>query len=295
MTRISVASLKLTNPKFKITVVLDEVSEKILRENSDPLLVEVDQIIKVSTPQGTNIFRNRHIKTRLGNLISGPFLFLDSDTIIRGDISAIYNCNAEIAAVPNLSQKSLKNQIWSQDLKELQRMGWDVRNDFYVNGGVLFFNNSKLTYNFFKSWHSKWLQLIKKSKYYRDQPSLNSAIFDKNIKLKILPDIYNAQFRGNPSVTKNALIWHYYSSASISEPVTSFEKLCLQIMTQKKDTLDGVEDIIHSSHPWRSEIIFDDVIAAYSKFRGNLSELEENWFSGNRILALGKLLRSILN
>ena len=150
MTRISVASLKLTNPKFKITVVLDEVSEKILRENSDPLLVEVDQIIKVSTPQGTNIFRNRHIKTRLGNLISGPFLFLDSDTIIRGDISAIYNCNAEIAAVPNLSQKSLKNQIWSQDMKELKRMGWEVSNDFYVNGGVLFFNNSKLTDNFFK-------------------------------------------------------------------------------------------------------------------------------------------------
>jgi len=295
MTRISIASLRLTNPKFKVIIVLDVISERILRENADPLLKEVDEIITIKTPNGKSIFRNRHIKTRLGNLISGPFLFLDSDTVVRGDITSIYNCNADIAAVPNLSQQTIKKQIWDQDLKVLKQMEWKIRSDYYVNGGVLFFNNFESTFNFFKSWHSKWLQSNKRLMYCRDQPALNSAISETSIKLKILPNIYNAQFRGNPSVTKNALIWHYYSSAQISEPITSFEILCLRIMGQNNNVLDGIEAIIHSPHPWRREIIFDDIMAVYSQYIGKLSDFEENWFSGNRIIALAKLVRRIMN
>ena len=66
-------------------------------------------------------------------------------------------------------------------------------------------------------------------------------------------------------------------------------------MQQNNDALDGVETIIRSPHPWRREIIFDDLIAAYSQHIGELSEFEENWFSGNRIIALGKLVRTIVN
>ena len=117
MTRISIASLRLTNPRFKITIILDEISEKVLRESSDPLLMEVDEVMTITTPDGNSVFRNRHIKTRLGTLTSGPFLFLDSDTIIRGDISAIFNFNGDVAGVPNLCQKTIGKQVWDQDLK----------------------------------------------------------------------------------------------------------------------------------------------------------------------------------
>ena len=294
MTRISIASLRLTNPKFKVTIVLDEISEKVLRERSDPLLMEVDEVMAIPTPEGNSIFRNRHIKTRLGTLISSPFLFLDSDTIIRGDISAIYNCTGDIAAVPNLSQKSLEKQIWSQDINSLKRMNWKIRGDYYINGGVLFFNNSDSTFNFFESWHSKWLQLNKKLEYYRDQAALNSAIWDTSIKLKILPNVYNAQFRGNPSVAKNALVWHYYSTAQKSIPVTSFEILCLQLMKNKDIALDNVASIINSFHPWRREKIFDDWIALYSQRVCKPTEFIANWFSGNRIIAAGKLFRNLI-
>ena len=294
MTRISIASLRLTNPRFKITIVLDQISGEVLRKSSDPLLMEVDEVMIIPTPNGNNVFRNRHIKTRLGTLISGPFLFLDSDTIIRGDISALYNCTGDIAAVPNLSQEVIEKQIWSQDLKTLKRMNWKIRDDYYVNGGVLFFNNTRSTFNFFESWHSKWLQLNEKSDYYRDQAALNSAICDTSIKLKILPNIYNAQFRGNPSVAKNALVWHYYSSAQKSEPVTSFEILCLRLMKKKNDALDDVASILDSFHPWRREKIFDDWIALYSQRICQPTEFIANWFSGNRIIAAGKLFRNLI-
>ena len=122
MTRISIASLRLTNPRFKITIVLDEISEELLRKSSDPLLMEVDEVMILPTPNGNNVFRNRHIKTRLGTLVRGPFLFLDSDTIIRGDISAIFNFNGNVAGVPNLCQKTIEKQVWDQDLKTLKKM-----------------------------------------------------------------------------------------------------------------------------------------------------------------------------
>ena len=80
-----------------------------------------------------------------------------------------------------------------------------------------------------------------------------------------------------------------------AEPITSFEILCLRIMTKNDDALDGIKSIINSEHPWRREKIFDDIMASYSRNKGKLSEFEENWFSGNRILALGKLIRTIMN
>ncbi len=294
MTRISIASLRLTNPRFKITIVLDEISEGILRKSSDPLLREVDKIIVINTPNGNNVFRNRHIKTRLGTLIRGPFLFLDSDTIIRGDISAIFNFNGDVAGVPNLSQKVIENQIWSQDLKTLRKMHWKIRDDYYVNGGVLFFNANRKTFSFFESWHSKWLQSNEKLELYRDQPALNSAIYDSSIRLNILPNIYNAQFRSNPSVVKNAMIWHYYSSAQKETPLTSFEITCLQLMKNDKKISEEVKELVKSSHPWRRENILDDCIAKHTQLRGNLSEFEENWFSGKRIFASAKLLKTLI-
>jgi len=294
MTRISIASLRLTNPRFKITIVLDQITKDVLHKSSDPLLTEVDEVMIIPTPNGNNVFRNRHIKTRLGTLVRGPFLFLDSDTIIRGDISAIFNFNGNVAGVPNLCQKTIEKQVWDQDLKTLKKMNWKIRNDYYVNGGVLFCNPTRSTFNFYNSWHSKWLQSNEKLKLYRDQPALNSAIYDSNIRLNILPNIYNAQFRGNPSVSNNAKIWHYYTSAQKSEPVTSFEILCLQLMGNIDNTLDNVASIVNSFHPWRREKIYDDWVAIYAQRIYQPTEFLANWFSGNRMIALVKLLRNLI-
>ena len=35
MTRISIASLRLTNPRFKITIVLDQITEEVLHKSSN--------------------------------------------------------------------------------------------------------------------------------------------------------------------------------------------------------------------------------------------------------------------
>lgn len=75
MTRVSVASLRLTNPRVRIDLVCDPVSEPAMRAVGDPLL---DEVVVCDAPPGGAAFRNRFVKTRLRAAVDGPFLFLDS-------------------------------------------------------------------------------------------------------------------------------------------------------------------------------------------------------------------------
>ena len=74
----------------------------------------------------------------------------------------------------------------------------------------------------------------------------------------------------------------------------NIRKLCLQLMKNKDNALDNVASIINSFHPWRREKIFDDWIALYSQRICQPTEFIANWFSGNRIIAAGKLFRNLI-
>lgn len=104
MTRASIASLRVSNPSVGITIVCDAVSGRALRYSADPLLDEVDDIFISDTPDGSPGYRNRHVKTRLRQIMEGLFLFLDSDTFVRGDLSPIFSLDADIAGARNHSR-----------------------------------------------------------------------------------------------------------------------------------------------------------------------------------------------
>ena len=90
MTRVSIASLRISNPFVEVTVACDDVSAAALKRSCDPLLKEVDNFIICGTPEGEVGYRNRHMKTRLRQIIEGSFLYLDSDTLVRGDLSSVF-------------------------------------------------------------------------------------------------------------------------------------------------------------------------------------------------------------
>jgi predicted homoserine dehydrogenase-like protein len=80
----------------------DAASGRALAKSSERLLAEVDKVVVSETPAGSPEYRNRHAKTRLRQLIEGPFLFLDSDTLVRGDVTA--NHSRENLLVKGLSE-----------------------------------------------------------------------------------------------------------------------------------------------------------------------------------------------
>jgi len=276
MTRIVVASLRLTNPRITLVVACDPDTNCAIRQARDPLIDEVEEWITVDTPPGDAHFRNRFVKTRLRAVIDGPFLFLDSDVLVRGDLSELFAADTDIAGARNHSRMAFSEQVWDQDVAAIEAMGWQTDNRVYVNGGVLFLNNTPGTYRFSMDWHQRWLESTDKLARYRDQPALNTALEHTRPRLMLLPDRFNAQFKVTPSVAHNAVIWHYYSS---SENVahTPFELLAAELVHGARLDSGRIAAMVKNQHPWRRDSMIDDWAAAGIIRRGQFDGWESAW------------------
>lgn len=248
-TRIAIASLRQTNPWLPVTVAVDRATHEALQISADPLPSEADDWLVVDVPEGSAEFRNRHIKTRLRTLLHGPFLFLDSDILVRGDLSAIFGTECDIAGARNHSRHIPSEQVWDQDRETLGAMAWLVREDIYVNGGVLFLSDSDAAHALAGEWHRRWLSSTETTGRHRDQPALNSALRASSARLHVLEDRYNAQIIPSPEVAVDAVIWHFYSSVDL--PVaTRHERLLRTLIAESDLDIDEIRKMIECRHPW---------------------------------------------
>ena len=242
----------------------------------DPLIAEVDDWLIVDAPPGDSGFRNRFVKTSLRGLLNGPFLFLDSDIFVRGDLSEIFTFDTDIAGARNHSRQAFAEQVWEQDSATLQAMGWTIRTDVYINGGVLLWNDTPSAGRFGAEWHRRWLLSSQARRNCRDQPALNSALHATEPRLTVLSDRYNAQLKISLNVVDGASVWHYYSSAC-DPPHTRFEQLATDLMSGKKLRLERVARMVAAAHPWRRATSVDDWVAARVMRRGQFNEWEAAW------------------
>lgn len=291
MTRVSLASVRISNPGVNITVACDAVSDKAIKFANSPLLKETDNWVVCETPEGDAGFRNRHVKTRLRQIIEGPFLFLDSDTFVRGDLSEIFDLDADIAGSPNHSKDTLEEQIWEQDATMLKVMNWQIGSRVYINGGVMFYNDTQKAYQFAADWHRRWLLSFEQHHNYRDQPALNSALFSTEVQLKVLSHDFNVQIQQALSVNKEPIIWHYYSSDN-KEATTAFDILARKILEGMQLDMMIINKMINRQHPWRCDSWLDDWIANRVMRRERIYEWETTWFSGRKIVALMQIFKA---
>jgi glycosyltransferase involved in cell wall biosynthesis len=283
MTRIAVASLRVSNPGLHILVVCDRDSDDSMRHALDPLIGEVDEWMPVDTPSGAPVFRNRYIKTKLRTLLEGPFIFLDSDVFVRGDLSEIFTLDCDVAAARNHSRDTISEQIWDRDQATLDAMGWKVGSEIYVNGGVLFYNDTEDARRFAAEWHRRWIESSKSRDYCRDQPALNSALESCRPRFAILPDRFNAQVKANPAVAADAMIWHYYAATENSS-LHRFEELVRNTMGNGSIDIDAIREMIGWRYPWNG----DDVVGLLNEIdalRNQLTSTQAQVARFRRVLA----------
>lgn len=285
MTRVAISSIRLTNPEATIMIACDEETASILAKSADPILQDADQWLTVSTPPGSNTFRNRFVKTTLRKHLSGPFLFLDSDIVVRGDLSRIFKSSADIAGAPNHSRTTLQEQIWEKDQEMLTAMGWPVNENVYINGGVLFYNDTPKAYQFAEAWHQKWLSCSQRLQSYRDQPALNAAVHEIKPQMAILEYAFNAQIETNVRSAWGAVIWHFYAAAHEGVE-TNYEVYIKKIQGGTLVEEMAVRQLIVSPHPWRKEFLLDDLIILRIKTRNDRSTFDHTWLQGKRWLAI---------
>ena len=249
MTRISVATVRLSCPGSWVVLTCDEGSARAMEQTQDPLLKEVDEVIVVPTPEGDATYRNRHIKTRVRTLVAGEFLFMDSDTIVRGDLSTLAGIHGDIAAAPNHSADSLDGQIWDEDRAHLDTMDWTFGNT-YFNGGFIFFRDTVAARALGSEWHDRWMAGFRKTGRANDQPAFNAAIAALDIRVEKLPHRYNAQFTMNRSSASEALVWHYYSTDTTLR-FTAIGALIKNVMENGAIPNNKLIGVIRSTEPWK--------------------------------------------
>ncbi len=252
MTRLSVASIRISNPGVHVAVVCDSVTDKAIKSVNDRLRQEVDEWVVFDSAFQTPIARNRDIKSRLRMLIDGPFLFLDSDTLIRSRILDVFSIKSDIAAALNNSADSYSGQMALPNTEIINKMDWKIRDDAYFNAGVVFYNDTPAAREFSRQWHAKWLDAYHHANFSYDQPAFNSAIHDSRIVCEQLDPRYNAQIFENPLAAKDGVLWHYYSTQSDYSIFTFARFIDSALMNQQIDR-GALQECIACNHPFKSD------------------------------------------
>lgn len=222
MTRIAIASLRLSNPRMDIVVACDAASLAALREARHPLLLEADRWLDIETPPGNPSYRNRHVKTNLRATVEGSFLFLDSDVFVRGPLEQLFEIETDVAAAPNYSQNIFHAQLPRQDAEMIASLGWQVDPELYVNGGVILYKDTDQAQRFAGAWHERWKHSSRVLRHYRDQPALNAALHEVRPRVHVLAHDYNFQIKWHSGRGAKPTVWHY-NHTSRDELQTPFE------------------------------------------------------------------------
>lgn len=284
MNLISLRSLRYSNPNAQIILVCDSDTVQSLETYNHAILQEADQIISVKTPDQPASFRNRFLKTSLRKHLSGDFLYLDADTVIRGDLSPIFNIKTSFAAAPNHSGSGDPAEIPPDERENFALLEWSLPTEYYVNGGVLFFADTPDTDKFCQLWHQKWLASAEKRGSFRDQPSLNSAIADSGVSFSWLPHCFNAQVDVRPIYAPDAVIWHLYSSNGGIAMKTVFDRYIDRLQKRENITSRHIEHLCNRQHPWQINNLVDwwcvNRLLSYQHFL-KVNSLERLWMSKN--------------
>lgn len=220
--RISAFSLKYYNPSANLVVVLDKETMNYIKTADTDFQKYVDDFIVVDVPAAYSpMQRSRYIKTRLRSLVTGNYLYMDTDTVVAGNLEEIDSYPYDIAAVfdsnrPFLIGDSDYVSDWYIN-SNAEKLGWEslVGCPNY-NGGVLFVKDTPAAHNFYNQWHELWLECVSKGLDI-DMPALCRANKDCGFCIKELPGKWNCQIQRNGlSFVSEALIIHCFTGGNLS-------------------------------------------------------------------------------
>lgn len=247
-------SLKKRNPDVYVVVLTDYethsfLSSLVKMHCSD--CIDEFHIVTFDT-EYTNKEKSRWIKTKLRDLVSGDFLFVDTDTIITGDLAPLFsapcpfvgmvldnNCHSSV-----LYEYPIFQNMYVRPLREIYGDDFKETTDVY-NSGVMLVRDTVEAYEFFYMWHNNWQKSRLKGEC-RDQLSLIKTLQDYPSSITKLPGRYNCQIRSSVQYLFDAVIVHTFCSQERSELSPIFNN-DLYIEIKKEGCItDNIKDVIEN-------------------------------------------------
>ena len=168
---ISLISLKEKNCSSISCLVMDSKTKLFIDNLNYKILDYVDELVVVEVPEKyAGAQCSRYLKTNLRHYISGPYLFVDTDTVISDSLNEIDELikDTNIACVKDAHLPVHEMPTYNLIIRRAQKIGWDdIKNDdIHFNSGVMFVNDNEYTRDFYKGWHDNWLYEYSKKYYF---------------------------------------------------------------------------------------------------------------------------------
>ncbi|MDR2691072.1 MAG: glycosyltransferase [Dysgonamonadaceae bacterium] len=206
---ISVTSLRMRNPDAWVTLVMDDLSGKVLkgRKFGFDSIADEQIVITIDNPRLTNYQRSRWLKTNVREYVEGDFLFVDSDTVINGNLEEIDSFDGDLGAVRDIHTSLQMNPFREMAVNHAGLLGYDCFAEMnYFNSGVIYAKDNRRTRDFYRSWHEEWKRGTVR-RVYMDQPSFNKANHVYGGLVKVLADEWNCLLKyGLPFFDKAKII-----------------------------------------------------------------------------------------
>ncbi len=252
MSYISISLARRANPGARVTILTDEFTPNTLTDVNRSVLDLADKVTVVATGLDDVRARSRYVKTMMRQAMDpGPFIYLDADALVLRDISGLISPDVVLAGVEDRNHPQPYPHFPTWVIPCYKRYCWSYPVRHYFNSGVLYINDTPLTHEVGRLWHARWRSAYEEMAIYQDQPSLNSALFDLDVPVKVVSTRYNAMVDAAPWLCRDAAIFHYF--ASVGTPRFKYTLLG-QLMEHRRSTgcilWEAVERATRDSDPW---------------------------------------------
>lgn len=232
----SVWSLRQYEPDVIVNVVVDEPTAKRVKANAE-LMALITNVVVTDVPEKyTPKERSREIKTRIRELISGDFFYIDTDTVVCKPLSGIDSCEYDVAGIPDANVFLKDNPFAGGMIGSVKDIfGSDLSNcEYLINGGVIYAKDNEVAHDLFRRWNKNWKYSAFEKGNSQDQPALWQSDYEMGYVIKLLPDVFNSQVAMSLQYFAEAAIVHFLHMNFIPDQSYS-PYLCLKIYRDIKD------------------------------------------------------------
>lgn len=214
LTFLSASLLRRLYPDMEILLLCDSPTAVYLQESHRNLLDLVTHCVPVETGLPEARSSSRFIKSAMRQIVSGNFVFIDSDALPIRRFDDICAGNCELAAAPDRDISTWELTPSEFVVKHMRDLGYEgAPPGIYYNSGVLFLADTPAMRKFGELWHSGWHKFRAGQGAYMDQPAFNYAIRVSGARLRTLDGSYNAMISTSVWQGVHARILHFWLNA----------------------------------------------------------------------------------
>ena len=249
---VSIFSLRRHHPEATVKVLVDMETKEYL-SRFPQLTSMIDETVVVQTPAGYNAKqRSRQIKTTIRNVLTGDYIFIDTDTVICKPLDGIVEDIRElkdfrgIAAVRE-GHATMKDTLFPPTGTVKRIFDIDIsQSPLMTNSGVMFVADIPFTHEFYKRWNENWKRSCFEKGNSQDQPSLYATDCQYGYVIRELSGIYNAQVAMSLKYYADAVILHWWHMDFIEDQSYSpyFSLEIYQDLKKEGEITPQIEELI---------------------------------------------------